>query len=275
MMAGWFSQIARQVEAATEAQRALESARAALDRVTPRLRCVIKAERSIDELAGARPAFSVMPDYLPNQAMATAWERKHGESHDLMVVALGKTGYGKSTTLNRLLGEDAFETSDISGCTRKLQSVEYRFDGSVGDYYCAFGDLPGLGETPELDAEYYPLYRKTLDTAHVVLYFVRADQRDYSVDLRAFKELLAAKDVQKKVILVINAIDKIEPLNRSLPFVPSREQRLALEEKIETLRGIFSLPRSSIAAVSGAEDYNLDGLAGMIMERLAPALVRA
>lgn len=108
-----------------------------------------------------------------------------------------------------------------------------------------------------------------------VLYFVRADQRDCSVDLRAFKELLAAKDVQKKVILVINAIDKIEPLNRSLPFVPSREQWRALEEKIESLCGIFSLPRSPIAAVSGAEGYNLDTLADMIMKRLAPALVRA
>lgn len=274
-MAGLFSQMARQYEAFVDAQRALEAARAAVDSVTPKLRCVIRAERSIDELAAARPAFSVIPDYLPNQAVATAWERKHGESHDLMVVALGKTGYGKSTTLNRLLGEDAFETSDISGCTRKLQSVEYRFDGGDADYYCAFGDLPGLGETPELDAEYYPLYRKTLGTAHVVLYFVRADQRDYSVDLLAFKELLAAADVQKKVILVINAIDKIEPLNRSFPFVPSREQQRALEEKIETLRGIFSLPRASIAAVSGAEDYNLDALADMIMERLAPALVWA
>ena len=238
------------------------------------LRCVIRAERSIDALALVRTAFSVLPDYLPDEASAVAWNRKQIQSYDLMVVALGKTGYGKSTTLNTLLREEVFETSDISGCTRKLQSVEYRFEGTERHYFCSFADLPGLGETAELDAKYYPLYRDTLGKAHVVLYFVRADQRDYSVDQCAFDELVAAAGASHKVILVINAIDKIEPLNRSLPFAPSREQQRALDQKLETLSSIFSVQRSSIVAISGAENYNLDELARMITTRLAHSLVR-
>lgn len=238
------------------------------------LRCVIRAERPIDALAAARPAFASLPDYLPDRSRAIAWNGKYGQSHDLMVVALGKTGYGKSTTLNRLLGESAFETSHISGCTRQLQSVEYRFDADDQRYHCSFADLPGLGESRERDVEYYPLYRKTLAAAHVVLYFVRADQRDYSVDQRAFAELVALGGNERKVILVLNAIDKLEPLNRSLPFALSREQTHALGEKVKVLRTIFDIPETSIVPISGAEDYHLNWLGRMIVERLAPSLVR-
>jgi len=240
----------------------------------PGLRCVIRVERTIDALAAARPAFASLPEYVPDRSRAIAWNRPHGQSHDLMVVALGKTGYGKSTTLNRLLGESAFETSDISGCTRTLQSVEYRFHADNDSHYCSFADLPGLGESSERDSEYYWLYRKTLRTAHVVLYFVRADHRDYSVDQRAFAELVALGGNERKVILVLNAIDKIEPLNRSLPFALSREQMNALSEKIKALRTIFDIPETSIVPISGAEDYHLNWLARMIVERLAPSLVR-
>jgi small GTP-binding protein len=240
----------------------------------PALRCVIHAEHSIDELATTRPPFSVLEGYLPCKSKATLWKRSNGDSYDLTVVALGKTGYGKSTTLNTLLGESAFETSDIGGCTRKLQSVEYRFKSPGGQYFLSFADLPGLGETPELDAQYYPLYRDTLRAAQVVLYFVRADQRDYSVDQRAFAELVNAAGVGGKVLLVVNAIDKIEPLNRSWPFELSAQQRRALDEKIAVLRGMFSLPQSAVIPVSGAEGYNLDRLASAIMSKLSASLVQ-
>jgi small GTP-binding protein len=237
------------------------------------LRCVIHAEYPIDMLAVARTAFAILPDYLPSKAKATKWHRARGDSYDLMVVAMGKTGYGKSTTLNTLLGEEAFATSDISGCTRKLQSVEYRFCAPDDHYYCSFADLPGLGEDRALDADYYPLYRDTLRCAQVVLYFVRADQRDYTVDQRAFKELVQASESGSKVILVLNAVDKIEPLSRVLPFAPSAQQNLALKEKIDVLSGVFGLPRSSIIPVSGTQGFNLDALASAIVRKLSNSLV--
>ena len=135
--------------------------------------------------------------------------------------------------------------------------------------------MPGLGEHPELDLQYYPLYRQTLRSAQVVLYFVRADQRDYSVDLRAFAELVNGSGAGGKVILVVNAIDKIEPLNRSLPFTLSLPQKRVLDEKIDLLRGLFSIPESVIIPVSGTEGFNLDALAKAIVSKLSTSLVRA
>lgn len=242
----------------------------------PRLECIVRGDYPIDKLVAVRPAFSILHDYLPCMSKATVWNRSPGgQSCDLMVVAMGKTGYGKSTTLNTLLRENAFETSDIDGCTRKLQSLEYRFNTSAANFYLSFADLPGLGEHPELDLQYYPLYRQTLRSAQVVLYFVRADQRDYSVDLRAFAELVNGSGAGGKVILVVNAVDKIEPLNRSLPFTLSLQQKRALDEKIDLLRGLFSIPESVIIPVSGTEGFNLDALAKAIVSKLSTSLVRA
>jgi predicted GTPase len=170
--------------------------------------------------------------YLPCKSKQTLSNQSNGGVYDLTVVAMGKTGYGKSTTRNTLLGESAFEAIDIGGCIRKLQSVEYRFKSPGARYFCSFADLPSLGETPGLDAQYYPLYGDTLRAAQVALYFVRADQRDYSVDQWAFAELVNAAGAGGKVLLVVNVIDKIEPLNRSWPFEPSAQQRRALDEKI-------------------------------------------
>ena len=141
--------------------------------------------------------------------------------------------------------------------------------------YCSFADLPGLGENWALDLEYYPLYRDTLHCAQVVLYFVRANQRDYSVDQRAFTELVQASGATSKVILVLNAVDKIEPLNRASPFFLRRQQNVALAEKIDVLRGVFGVPESSIIPGAGTEGLNLEALASAIVHKLSTSLVRA
>ena len=74
---------------------------------------------------------------------------------------------------------------------------------------------------------------------------------------------------------MVNAIDKIEPLNRSWPFELSAQQKGALDEKIAVLRGMFSLPESALIPASGAEGYNLDHLASAIMSKLSASLVQA
>lgn len=232
----------------------------------------MRALQPIATLADVRSAFAYLRDCLPSLLYTSAWTRGEVSSDDLGVIAVGKTGYGKSTTLNALLGEPAFETSDTRGCTRTMQSVEYRFAASGAEHYLSFSDLPGIGESPELDAQYFPLYGKALASANVVLYFVRADQRDYSIDQRAFMELIENSGARDKVILVVNAIDKIEPMNRSVPFSPTHAQQAALHEKLGILSDLFGIASADIIPVAAAEDFNLDGLATAIARRLSPCV---
>lgn len=234
------------------------------------LRCEIRFERPVEKLASSRSAFGFLRDCVPSPAHATAWNRGDTTSVDIGVVAVGKTGYGKSTSLNALLGVRAFATSDTSGCTRTMQSVEYRFAGTNTAHYFSFSDLPGIGENLKLDREYMALYREALGTAQVVLYFVRADQRDFSIDQRVFDELIGKSDVKNKVILVVNAIDKIEPLNRRLPFAPNRAQLEALREKIDYLSVMFGIGTDDIIPIAGATGFNLDALASAIARRVGP-----
>jgi small GTP-binding protein len=237
-----------------------------------RLRCSVNVTRDVLALVHNRKAFAFLIDRQPLLSAASIWQRDDGDSHDVQVIAIGKTGYGKSTTLNQLVGEEVFETNDIHGCTRVMQSAEYRFQTAKGQYYFSLADLPGIGETPELDKQYIVLYRQAIQTAHVVIYLLRADQRDYSNDLWAFSELFRTSFERRKVILVINAVDKIEPLNRCLPFELSWEQMQSLELKLTQLSAKFNIPEDRIVAVSATEQFNLDKLTHKLAEHLLPFL---
>ncbi len=192
------------------------------------------------------------------------------ESNDLQVIAVGKSGYGKSTTLNTLIGLKVFQTDDNVGCTRRMQSAEFKLPITDETSYFSLADLPGLGENPQRDAEYRDLYEMAFNKAHVIVYFLRADHRDYSVDLRLFDELFRYVDHKTKLIIALNAIDKTPPLCRSTPFVLSAEQQANIETKIADVSKLFSLPTNDVVPLSGLEDYNTDLLVNKLLEKLSP-----
>ncbi len=68
------------------------------------------------------------------------------------VIFIGKSGYGKSTTLNRIVGKEVFETDDIDACTKDLYCAVYNMNHSNDCF--ALCDLPGVGESMQADNEY-------------------------------------------------------------------------------------------------------------------------
>lgn len=238
------------------------------------LTCTIQAERSVAELIQRRNAFAFLRHSQPVRLPQFVWNRANRKTYDLQVIAIGKTGYGKSTALNKLIGEDVFETSDIQGCTRVMQSAEFQLQTPEKDCYFSLADLPGIGESPALDKEYIGLYRNVLSKAHAVIYFLRADQRDYSIDLWAFDQLFAANG-RDKVILAVNAIDKVEPLSRGVFGGLSEQQQQNLQLKLTQISKQFSIPAERIVALSATEHINLDGLAYKMAEQLKPYLAIA
>ena len=74
------------------------------------LNCQIVSEQSVDALYQTTPLFRQLR--APQIGCGIRWHRGNGHySEDLQVVVMGKTGYGKSTLLNRLVGRDVFATS--------------------------------------------------------------------------------------------------------------------------------------------------------------------
>lgn len=234
------------------------------------LDCVIKLEEPIDALEKRRASFGFLKHMRPIRTSAATWMRETEESNDLQVIAVGKSGYGKSTTLNTLIGKNVFQTDDNVGCTRRMQSAEFKFPITDGTSYFSLADLPGLGENPQRDAEYRDLYKNAFNKAHAIVYFLRADHRDYSVDLRLFDELFCYADHKAKLIIAMNAIDKSPPLCRSTPFVLSAEQQANIKTKIADVSKLFSLSTDDVVPLSGLEDYNTDLLVHKLYEKLSP-----
>jgi predicted GTPase len=233
-----------------------------------KLTCSVLANRSLSDLIDTREAFAPLQGRRTVVSNLSAWGRRGAVSHDLTLVVMGKSGYGKSTTLNKLVGEAIFPTSDVEACTRSMQSVDYQMCPDSQAHYLSIADLPGLGENPERDEEYIGLYSSVLEKSHLIVYLLRADQRDFSIDHWAFSRLFTTAAGRRKVLIAVNAVDKIEPLNRFRPFALSPEQSANVDRRLQAIAQEFDIPLSRIHPYSAVEDFGVDKICKAICSHL-------
>lgn len=214
----------------------------------------------IEDIARRYPAFMRLKGATTLSKNNTWHDLDSGKKiQNLQIAFFGKSGYGKSSTLNGFTGMDILETSDVSACTRECQCVNYE---TSQDTYLSLVDFPGLGENELRDKEYMMLYKSFLESSDVIVYVLRADMRDYSIDRRFFDEIQLDK---KKLLLAMNFCDKIEPVNRSESTEPNMEQLLNIENKMERIAYIFNSVDRVIPYSSGT---------GWNMQLLAESIVR-
>lgn len=212
-----------------------------------------------------------IPDTEMNQWVMNNdyWGHKDKIVHELHVMVIGKTGYGKSSTLNRIIGYDKFETDDISVCTKDLYDAVFRLNKRQGTFL-SFCDMPGIGESNYADDQYYMWYRDMLEKSHCVLYVIRADQRDYAMDKMIFRHIFTDNAKKEKVVLALNFADKVEPVNRKSVELSS-EQRANLKAKVDDVSKIFQISKRNIVYYSAATNLNVDILVRCIAEKLKRA----
>lgn len=229
------------------------------------LNVTIEYESIFDELIRKHGKLAVIREIQLREDTCISWQRKQGLTYDLQVIFIGKTGYGKSSTLNSIIGTNIFKTDDVSSCTKTLHSAEYRIYNDK-PFYFSLCDLPGVGESSEADEKYLEWYRKILLKSNCVVYVMRADQRDYSIDEKIFNDLFQNSYEKKKVIVALNYADKVEPINRKHPFIPSDAQRKNLNEKVEVISRLFTIPSNNILYYSAVEEYNVSKLVNLIAD---------
>lgn len=191
------------------------------------------------------------------------WNFDEEEVYISQVMFIGKTGYGKSTTLNKIVGKDVFESSDVEVCTKDLYSAVYRIKGNE---FFSLNDLPGIGESNYADNHYYDWYRDMLERSKCVVYVLRADQRDFAVDQILFKEMFKTYEQRKKVIFALNYADKIEPINRKTSL--SEQQIKNLDRKVRDVANIFNVPYDEVIYYSAIDRININLLVNKICEKL-------
>lgn len=178
----------------------------------------------------------------------------------------GKTGAGKSHLCNALFGREVAKISDVGACTREPQRIIVEA-GASG--ICLI-DVPGVGESPERDAEYSDLYKRLLPELDIVLWVIKADDRALSVDQVVYKDCVAPFAAKIPTVFVINQVDKIEPLREwdVAARLPGAKQNENIKEKIADVGRIFDVEVSQISAVSAAEGYGLSALVDQIVNVL-------
>lgn len=221
-------------------------------------------KKNIDELISRFPGFNKLKDIDIAHSNQRAWKREQHTSFDVSVIFIGKTGYGKSTSINKIVDDNVFQSNDIASCTRQCQSVDYLISEFDKDHYLSIRDLPGLGESAYHDEKYLNLYASYLEKTDVVVYVLRADNRDFSIDEMAFRRLFKDAATVKRVIIAVNCADKIEPFTRAVPFKPSDEQLANINRKISEVSSFFKIPKKRIVAYSATEGWNINNLAKTI-----------
>ncbi len=128
------------------------------------------------------------------------------------IAIVGRPNVGKSTLLNRLVGEK------ISIVSRKAQTTRHRITGIVtqSDAQYVFVDTPGF-QTKYANALNRAMNRgvtQTLSDVDLVLFVIEAGRYD-AKDLAVVR--LLPKD--RPVILVVNKTDQFKDRNELLPFL--------------------------------------------------------
>lgn len=160
------------------------------------------------------------------------------------IVFLGKTGVGKTTTINHLFDLD-WNTDNVVACTKKPQVANIYIVNNDYKYKIRVVDLPGIGESIEEDLRYMKFYRQWVAQANTIVWITQADTRAYKRDQIFLKKLLGLCSSSISIILALNKIDCLEVKKNQEPFnfntcLPSVDQKKMIQEKIEDIYQVFS-----------------------------------
>ncbi len=135
-------------------------------------------------------------------------EDEDDEEDDVVKVAvIGKPNVGKSSLINRILGQERVIVSNVAGTTR--DAVDSRFDNEKGKYL--FIDTAGMRKKSKVDdrIEKFSVLRATMaiDRADVCLIMIDANE---GVTEQDTKVAGLAHEAGKACIIVVNKWDSIE-----------------------------------------------------------------
>ena len=135
-------------------------------------------------------------------------EKQEGEDDETIKVAIiGKPNVGKSSLINKILGENRVIVSDIAGTTR--DAIDSNFENEFGKY--VFIDTAGIRRKSKVDEkiEKYSVMRSLLavERADVCILMIDANEGVTEQDTKIAGE---AHEAGKAVIIAVNKWDEYE-----------------------------------------------------------------
>ncbi|HEX5725232.1 MAG TPA: ribosome biogenesis GTPase Der [Longimicrobiaceae bacterium] len=155
---------------------------------------------------GSGDVLDVIVEHLP--------EVEGEEPEALRVAVIGKPNVGKSSFVNRLLGEERLVVSEVAGTTRDAIDPPMQYHGRT----LVFVDTAGLRRQAKIDegVEFYSSIRtqRAIERADVCLLLVDATEGLAQQDLKIATK---AWEAGTGLVLVVNKWDLVEKDNATVP----------------------------------------------------------
>lgn len=191
-------------------------------------------------------------------------------SYTPKIGVFGNSGVGKSSVCNALFGKEVAKISDVEACTREPQEILVGTGNGNGGIILV--DVPGIGEDPIHQKEYTKLYKSLVPELDLVLWLIKADDRNYASGLDAYASVFNTNS-KTPVIFSITQTDKtndIEDWNHQ-EYQPGGSQLDNIDLKEEDVSERFNVSKRriiSIAVSKKGKTYNLISLVDLIVKTL-------
>ena len=160
----------------------------------------------------------------------------------IKTVIAGKPNVGKSSLLNRLLGEDRAIVTDVQGTTRDSIEASIVIDNIILNLI----DTAGIRETSDtVESIGVSKSLDLIDKADLVLFVL-----NYNEEITADEKKILAKIKDKNHIIVVNKIDLDKKLDTSLldnPIYISIKDNKNIDEIKERIKKLFNLEKIETA----------------------------
>lgn len=150
----------------------------------------------------------------------------------VQIAAFGMVGRGKSSVLNALLGQDAFQVGPLHGVTRSVGTANWTLAAGDGDCPVQRAIVSGIGEaqiqlidTPgidEVDGETREaIAREVAQQSDLILFVIAGDMT--KVEDESLRQL---REVGKPMLLAFNKIDQYPAADRQAIYEKIRDERV-------------------------------------------------
>lgn len=172
---------------------------------------------------------------------------------------VGKTGVGKSSLINAMLGEYVAEVSSVSVGTKKAEIVPIEIDGKVVmeviDTKGVFESIASGKGQAEMELQ-QAIVDFRPDAAMFV--FRAKDRAHLDVDVRLVKEKLSSELANVPLVVVVSQVDELDPSREKIEKEYSERKKSNIKEAVKHVKRVLDsekLPYVSVVPVSAYMEW--------------------